>query len=109
MKNSAFGRVYTNFRGRITPAQKSALKRYSGLYRCKDAMSLGDLVRDGVYKGIGLEIGFGMGVELIRWAEEAPDTLIVGIELINLASDLYLLTWLANVSKTFGLWRRQGN
>ena len=81
MKHPAFGRTYTNFRGRITPAQKSALERYSGLYSCTDSMSLADLVRDGGYKGIGLEIGFGMGVELMRWAEEAPDTLIVGIEL----------------------------
>ena len=82
MKDPAFGRTYTNFRGRITPAQKSALERYSGLYSCTDSMSLGNLVRDGVYKGIGLDIGFGMGVDLMRWAEEEPDTLIVvlGVE-----------------------------
>ncbi len=80
MQKLSARKVYTNFRGRITSAQKFALEKYSDIYRCKDLTSLEALVRDGNYVSVGLEIGFGMGVELLRWAEESPDTLIVGIE-----------------------------
>ncbi|MDC0213302.1 tRNA (guanosine(46)-N7)-methyltransferase TrmB [Gammaproteobacteria bacterium] len=39
------------------------------------------VISRGAHMSIGLEIGFGMGVEIVEWAELSPQTLIVGIEL----------------------------
>ena len=81
MQNTSREKIYTNFRGRITPAQKSALEKYSDLYQCEDLAALEATFLNGDYASLGLEIGFGMGVELLTWAEDSPDTLILGIEL----------------------------
>ena len=81
MQNIFREKIYTNFRGRITPAQKYALEKYSDLYSCNGLASLEAIFLSGQYTSVGLEIGFGMGVELLDWAEDSPDTLILGIEL----------------------------
>ena len=73
--------IYTNFRGRITPAQKSALERYGNQYFITDLSSLDSLVRKTPRQELKIEIGFGMGVELARWATECPDASILGVEL----------------------------
>ena len=73
--------IYTNFRGRITPAQKSAIERYGNQYFITDLSDLDSLVRTTSSQELKIEIGFGMGVELARWAIEAPDASILGIEL----------------------------
>jgi len=73
--------IYTNFRGRITPSQKSAIERYGNQYFITDLSNLDSLVRTTSSQELKIEIGFGMGVELARWATEAPDASILGIEL----------------------------
>ena len=73
--------IYTNFRGRITPAQKSAIERYGNQYFITDLAKHVALVRTKSRQNLKIEIGFGMGVELARWAIESPDALILGIEL----------------------------
>ena len=73
--------IYTNFRGRITPAQKSAIERYGNQYFITDLSNLDTLVRTTSSQELKIEIGFGMGVELARWAIDAPDVSILGIEL----------------------------
>ena len=73
--------IYTNFRGRITPAQKSAIERYGNQYFITDLRNLDSLVRTTSSQELKIEIGFGMGVELVRWAIESPDASILGIEL----------------------------
>ena len=62
MQNIFREKIYTNFRGRITPAQKSALEKYSDLYNCNGLASLEATFLSGRYTSVGLEIGFGMGV-----------------------------------------------
>ena len=73
--------IYTNFRGRITPAQKSAIERYGNQYFITDLAKHVALVRTKSRQKLKIEIGFGMGVELARWAIESPDALVLGIEL----------------------------
>ena len=73
--------IYTSFRGRITAAQKSAIERYGHQYLITDLVKLEELARTTSRQKLNIEIGFGMGVELARWAIESPDALILGIEL----------------------------
>ena len=67
--------LFTSFRGRITSAQKSAIERYGSQYFITDLASMASRQK------LKIEIGFGMGVELARWAIESPDALVLGIEL----------------------------
>ena len=73
--------LFTSFRGRITSAQKSAIERYGNQYFITDLAKHVDLVRMASRQKLKIEIGFGMGVELARWALESPDALVLGIEL----------------------------
>ena len=73
--------IYTNFRGRITRAQKAAIERYGNKYFITDLSKLGSFVWATSRQELKIEIGFGMGVELARWATESPDASILGIEL----------------------------
>ena len=73
--------LFTSFRGRITSAQKSAIERYGNQYFITDLAKHVDLARTASRQKLKIEIGFGMGVELARWAIESPDALILGIEL----------------------------
>ena len=73
--------LYTSFRGRITSAQKSAIERYGNQYLITDLANHVDLARTTSRQKLKIEIGFGMGVELARWAIESPDALVLGIEL----------------------------
>ena len=73
--------LYTSFRGRITSAQKSAIERYGNQYLITDLANHLDLARTTSSQKLKIEIGFGMGVELARWAIESPDALVLGIEL----------------------------
>lgn len=65
---------YIRRRGRFTRAQALAFEELAEAYRFKTT----DL--DGL-DAIGIEIGFGMGLELIAWAEEHPELMILGVEL----------------------------
>lgn len=51
----------------------NALDTLSGQYRWQP-----DDLR---YRPLGMEIGFGMGFELIAWAEQRPDWRLLGVEL----------------------------
>ena len=73
--------IYTNFRGRITSAQKLAIELYGNQYFITDLRDLDTLVRTTSSQELKIEIGFGMGVELARWATEYPDVSFLGIEL----------------------------
>ena len=73
--------IYRNFRGRITSAQKSAIELYGNQYFITDLSDLDSLVRTTSSQELKIEIGFGMGVELARWATEYPDASFLGIEL----------------------------
>jgi len=73
--------LFTAFRGRITTAQKSAIERYGHQYFITDLAKHVDLARTESRQKLKIEIGFGMGVELARWAIESPDAMILGIEL----------------------------
>ena len=64
---------YIRRRGRFTKAQTNALDTLSGQYRWQP-----DDLR---YRPLGMEIGFGMGFELIAWAEQRPDWRLLGVEL----------------------------
>ena len=69
--DSAFN--YIRRRGRFTKAQTNALDTLSGQYRWQP-----DDLR---YRPLGMEIGFGMGFELIAWAEQRPEWRLLGVEL----------------------------
>ena len=64
---------YIRRRGRFTKAQTNALDTLSGQYRWQP--------EDLRYRPLGMEIGFGMGFELIAWAEQRPDWRLLGVEL----------------------------
>lgn len=64
---------YIRRRGRFTKAQASALDALADQYRWRDE----DLDR----RPLGMEIGFGMGLELLAWAQEQPEWLLLGVEL----------------------------
>lgn len=63
---------YIRRRGRFTKAQAQALASLTDKYRWR-----GDLG----HRSLGVEIGFGMGHELLAWAEQQPDWLFLGVEL----------------------------
>ncbi len=73
--------LFTSFRGRLTSAQKSAIERYGNQYFITDLAKHVDLARTASRQKLKIEIGFGMGVELVRWAIKSPDALVLGIEL----------------------------
>jgi len=68
---------YIRRRGRLTKAQARALNEYVPSYR----IAAEDIVTAADEKPLGLEIGFGMGHALLRWAADAPDWLLLGVEL----------------------------
>ena len=67
--DSAFN--YIRRRGRFTKAQTNARDTLSGQYRWQP-----DDLR---YRPLGMEIGFGMGFELIAWAEQRPERRLLGV------------------------------
>ena len=71
--HSVTGFNYIRRRGRFTKGQMNALDTLSGQYRWQP-----DDLR---YRPLGMEIGFGMGFELIAWAEQRPDWRLLGVEL----------------------------
>lgn len=64
---------YIRRRGRFTKAQAKALDALTEQYRW-DGSKLDQ-------RPLGVEIGFGMGLELLAWAEQRPDWLLLGVEL----------------------------
>jgi tRNA (guanine-N7-)-methyltransferase len=70
-----FVHSYIRRRGRFTKAQASALERLTKIYRT-DLASINLDPRE-----LGIEIGFGMGHELVAWGQEEPDKLLLGVEL----------------------------
>ena len=64
---------YIRRRGRFTKAQANALQALSDQYRWQAA--------DLQHRPLGMEIGFGMGFELIAWAEQQPNWQLLGVEL----------------------------
>ena len=64
---------YIRRRGRFTKAQASALQALSDQYRWQAA--------DLQHRPLGMEIGFGMGFELIAWAEQQRNWQLLGVEL----------------------------
>ena len=81
METTSEDNIYTGFRGRITQNQKRALIKYKDVFSIDDWSKIESIATSGSHLSIGLEIGFGMGVELVNWAESSTQTLIVGIEL----------------------------
>ncbi len=67
--------TYIRRRGRLTKAQARGLELCQAHFRGDVDM----LVK--AEKPLGIEIGFGMGWELLAWAEAAPDWQLAGIEL----------------------------
>lgn len=63
---------YIRRRGRFTKAQAQALDALADKYRWR-----GDLDNS----PLGVEIGFGMGYELLAWAEQQPSWYLLGVEL----------------------------
>ena len=74
-QHNEFAHSYIRRRGRFTKAQASALERLTQRYRL-DTASINKDSRQ-----LGIEIGFGMGHELIAWGQEQPEHLLLGIEL----------------------------
>jgi len=70
-----FAHSYIRRRGRFTRAQASALERLTQHYRLATPAINADS------RELGIEIGFGMGHELINWGQEQPQKLLLGIEL----------------------------
>ena len=70
-----FAHSYIRRRGRFTKAQASALERLTQHYRLDTQKINADS------RQLGIEIGFGMGHELIAWGQEQPHKLLLGIEL----------------------------
>ena len=64
---------YIRRRGRFTKAQANALQALPDQYRWQAA--------DLQHRPLGMEIGFGMGFELIAWAEQQPNWQLLGVEL----------------------------
>ena len=54
-------------------AQANALEALANQYRWQ--------VADLQHRPLGMEIGFGMGLELIAWAEQRPNWRLLGVEL----------------------------
>ena len=66
--------VYTRRRGRLTDAQSRALKTLRDRF-CISSVQAIDTT------SIGVEIGFGMGAELLNWANAEPQQPLLGVEL----------------------------
>ena len=64
---------YIRRRGRFTKAQAAALDALTDQYR----WSSEDLDQ----RPLGMEIGFGMGFELLAWAQQQPQWRLLGVEL----------------------------
>ena len=66
---------YIRRRGRFTQAQARAYENLTTRYRVAAA--------DCSHRSepVGLEIGFGMGAQLLAWAEQCPDWYLCGVEL----------------------------
>ena len=64
---------YIRRRGRFTKAQAIALQALSDQYRWQAV--------DLQHRPLGMEIGFGMGLELIAWAKQQPKWQLLGVEL----------------------------
>ena len=74
--NSAeHGFSYIRRRGRFTPAQSRAYENLFDRYR----ISPQDIGRR--TEPVGMEIGFGMGAELLGWARQQPAWYLCGVEL----------------------------
>ncbi|MEC7378620.1 MAG: tRNA (guanosine(46)-N7)-methyltransferase TrmB [Pseudomonadota bacterium] len=66
---------YIRRRGRFTQAQARAYENLVEQYRVTPEHLI-------AHSGpIGLEIGFGMGAELLAWAQQSPDWYLCGVEL----------------------------
>jgi len=68
---------YIRRRGRATQAQSRALAVYTARYAVEPEQ-IGALAGT---ECLGIEIGFGMGHALLRWATDAPQWRLLGIEL----------------------------
>ena len=64
---------YIRRRGRFTKAQATALETLIERYRWVEE----DLRK----RPLGMEIGFGMGFELLTWSQQRPDWQLLGVEL----------------------------
>ena len=64
---------YIRRRGRFTKAQAAALDALSEQYRWTP--------EDLDQRPLGMEIGFGMGFELLAWAQQEPQWRLLGVEL----------------------------
>ncbi len=74
------GRVYVRRRGRMTAGQARALAQVTDPYRLEHTALRRFTNPTADQAPIGLEIGFGMGQALVEWCQQAPDWLILGIE-----------------------------
>jgi tRNA (guanine-N7-)-methyltransferase len=63
---------YIRRRGRFTKAQAQALEKLTDKCRWRGELD---------ERPLGVEIGFGMGLELLAWAEQKPDWFLLGVEL----------------------------
>ena len=63
---------YIRRRGRFTKAQAQALDSLTDRYRWSGELD---------QRPLGVEIGFGMGYELLAWAEQQPNWFLLGVEL----------------------------
>ena len=64
---------YIRRRGRFTKAQAAALDALTEQYRWAS--------EDLDQRPLGMEIGFGMGFELLAWAQQQPQWRLLGVEL----------------------------
>ena len=64
---------YIRRRGRFTKAQAAALDALTEQYRW--------IPEDLDQRPLGMEIGFGMGFELLAWAQQEPQWRLLGVEL----------------------------
>ena len=85
MKSDSSGdknvQFFTNFRGRLTASQKHALHEFTGDFMLLTGHSMAKTIEDLNHPGFGVEIGFGMGLELLSWAKKSPEKLLLGVEL----------------------------
>lgn len=77
-RGERFDGVYVRRRGRMTAGQARVLATGDALRRLDTEGWLG--LRAAPPPVLGLEIGFGMGQALAEWAAQAPDALLVGME-----------------------------
>ena len=68
---------YIRRRGRLTKAQARALDEHTPSH----AATLQEISQLAASKPVGIEIGFGMGHALLRWAASEPSWELLGVEL----------------------------